>query len=102
MEDMIRKIVYADNEAKALEEATLKEKEALENSIDEECKKIYDEYMNEALVTAEKNDDLEEKSAEERSNEVQQKQKSARTKLTADYERNCDKWVDEIVERVLN
>ena len=102
MEDMIRKIVYADNEAKALEEATLKEKEALENSIDEECKKIYDEYMNEALITAEKNDESEEKNAEERWNEVQQKQKSARTKLTADYERNCDKWVDEIVERVLN
>ena len=102
MEDMIKKIVYADNEAKALEEATLKEKEALENSIDEECKKIYDEYMNEALITAEKNDESEEKNAEERWNDVPQKQKSARTTLTADYERNCDIWVDEIVERVLN
>ncbi len=101
MEDMIRKIVDADNEAKALEEATLKEKEALENSIDDECKKIYDKYMSEAIRTAEKNDESEEKNAEKRWNEVQKKQKSAQIKLKADYEHNCNKWVDEIVERVL-
>ena len=49
MENMIKKIVDADNEAKAMEENALKEKEELSKKIDEETKKIYDSYMNDAL-----------------------------------------------------
>ena len=64
MENMIKKIVDADNEAKAMEENALKEKEELSKKIDEETKKIYDSYMNDALETVKRNDSLEEKKAE--------------------------------------
>lgn len=101
MENMIKKIVDADNEAKAMEERTLKEKEELAKKIDEETQKIYDKHMSEALETVKRNDTLEEKTADKRWEEIKNKQKSAHIKLQSDYERNCDKWVDAIVSRTL-
>ncbi|MEE1319294.1 MAG: hypothetical protein UHD05_07260 [Ruminococcus sp.] len=101
MENMIRKIVEADNEAKAIELETLKEKEELSKAIEEEAQKIYDKYMNEALETVKRNDLNEEKIAEKQWEEIQKKHKSAQIKLESDYELNCDKWVDTIVNRVL-
>lgn len=101
MENMIKKIVDADNEAKAMEENALKEKEKLAKKIEEETQKIYDSYMKDALETAKRNDSLEEKKAEKLWEEIQNKQKSAHIKLQSDYELNCDKWVDAIVSRTL-
>ena len=40
MENMIKKIVDADNEAKAMEKDTLEEKEALSKTIEAKTKKI--------------------------------------------------------------
>ncbi len=102
MEDMIKKIVDADNEAKAMEELALKEKEELDKKIDEDIKNIYDKRMREALETVKRNDAQEEKQAEKRLEEIRGKQKSAHIKLQSDYERNCDKWVDAIVRRTLD
>ena len=101
MEDMIKKIVDADNEAKAMEEIALREKEELDKKIDEDIKKIYGKRMREALETVKRNDAQEEKQAEKRLEEIRSKQKSAHIKLRSDYERNCDKWVDAIVRRIL-
>ncbi len=44
MENMIKKIVDADNEAKAMEKDTLEEKEELSKTIEVETKKIYDDF----------------------------------------------------------
>ena len=101
MENMIRKIVDADNEAKAIELETLKEKEELNRLIDEESQIIYDKYMNEALETIKRNELNEEKIAQQQWEEIQKKHKSAEIKLQSDYDLNCDKWVDAIVNRVL-
>ena len=102
MENMIKKIVDADNEAKAMEQKVLEEKEMLTKQIKEESKKIYDEYMSKALETVKNNDAAEEKKADQLWKEVQSKQKSAHIKLQSDYELNCEKWVDAIVERTLS
>lgn len=102
MENMIKKIVDADNEAKAMEENALKEKEKLAEKINEEAQKIYDSYMKDAIESVKRNDALEEKKAEKSWEEIQKKQNSAHIKLQSDYERNCTKWVDEIVKRTLD
>lgn len=101
MENMIKKIVDADNKAKAMESDILKEKEELSKTIEDETQRIYDKYMNDALETVKRNDIHEEKKADKQLEEIQNKQKSAHIKLQSDYERNCDKWVDSIVKRVL-
>ena len=65
MENMIKKIVDADNEAKAMEKDTLEEKEELSKTIEAETKKIYDDFMAKAEEVVKRNDIQETKKAEQ-------------------------------------
>ena len=56
MENMIKKIVDADNEAKAMEKDTLEEKEELSKTIEAETKKIYDDFMAKAEEVVKRNE----------------------------------------------
>ena len=100
MQDMIKRIVEADNEAKALEEANKKAAEREKLKIEEEAKAIYQEYMDEAQETIAKNDAYLEKRFARKLTEVDAKQESTLIKMRSDYESNRDRWVDEIVSRV--
>ena len=93
MENMIKKIVDADNEAKAMEENALKEKEELSKKIDEETKKIYDSYMKDALETVKRNDSLEEKKAEKL---LSQANNGKWFKVSSDYSDNISFLVNGI------
>ena len=88
MENMIKKIVDADNEAKAMEKDTLEEKEELSKTI-------------EAEEVVKRNDIQETKKAEQQWEEIQGKHNSVHIKLDSDFKLNCDKWVDEIVKRTV-
>lgn len=101
MENMIKKIVDADNEAKAMEESTLEEKEELSKSIEAEAKKIYSDYLAKAESIVKRNDEREAQKAEQQWEEIQKKHKSVSIKLDSDFKLNCDKWVDEIVKRTV-
>ena len=100
MQDMIKRIVEADNEAKALEEANKKAAEREKLKIEEEAKEIYQGYMDEAQKTIAKNDAYLEKRFARKLTEVEAKQESTLIKMKSDYESNRDRWVDEIVSRV--
>lgn len=101
MENMIKKIVDADNEAKAMEKDTLEEKEELSKTIEAETKKIYDDFMAKAEEVVKRNDIQEAKKAEQQWEEIQSKHNSVHIKLDSDFKLNCDKWVDEIVKRTV-
>lgn len=101
MENMIKKIVDADNEAKAMEKDTLEEKEELSKTIEAETKKIYDDFMAKAEEVVKRNDIQETKKAEQQWEEIQGKHNSVHIKLDSDFKLNCDKWVDEIVKRTV-
>lgn len=101
MENMIKKIVDADNEAKALEQSALQDKEMLQKRIEDEAKKIYDKYMSDAEETVKRNNANEESKARKQLDEIKKKQSSVSIKLQSDFDQNCDKWVDEIVSRTL-
>lgn len=101
MENMIKKIVDADNEAKAMEKDTLEEKEELSKTIEAETKKIYDDFMAKAEEVVKRNDIQEAKKAEQQWEETQGKHNSVHIKLDSDFKLNCDKWVDEIVKRTV-
>jgi hypothetical protein len=100
MQDMIKRIVDADNEAKALEEANKKAAEKEKLRIEEEAKEIYQGYMDEAQKTIAKNDAYLEKRFARKLTEVEARQESTLIKMKSDYESNRDRWVDEIVSRV--
>lgn len=101
MENMIKKIVDADNEAKALEQSAIQEKESLEKQIECEAKAIYDKYMSDAEETVKRNNANEESKARQQLDEIKKKQSSVSIKLQSDFDQSCDKWVDEIVSRTL-
>ncbi|MBR1533002.1 MAG: hypothetical protein IJ639_01440 [Ruminococcus sp.] len=101
MQDMIRRIVEADNEAKALEEENLRATEEEKQRIEEEAAAIYKEYMDNAQEEIRKNDEHLQRKYARKLSDATAKQESVLIKLKADYDQNCDKWVDEIVERVI-
>ncbi len=101
MQDMIRRIVEADNEAKALEEENIKATEKEKQRIEKEAESIYKEYMDNAQEEIKKNDEHLRKMYERKLSDSTAKQESVLIKLKADYDQNCDKWVDEIVSRVI-
>lgn len=99
---MIQRIIEADSQAKALEEANQKAAEAKRRRIEEEAASIYQKYMDEAQDKIAKNDTYLEKRFSRKLTDVSAKQESALIKLKSDYEQNRDRWVDEIVSRVVS
>ncbi len=101
MQDMIKRIVEADAEAMALEEANKKAAEKEKLKIEEEAKAIYKKYMDEAMAEIAKNDTYLEKRYSRKLTDISAKQESALIKLKSDFEQNRDRWVDEIVSHVI-
>ncbi|MBR1731553.1 MAG: hypothetical protein IJ725_03885 [Ruminococcus sp.] len=102
MQDMIRRIVEADNEAKALEARNRKTAEEEKKKIEEEAEAIYQKHMDDAQEEIARNSAYLEKRTERNLEEVAAKQESAMIKLKADYEQNRDRWVNEIFNRVIS
>lgn len=101
MQDMIKRIVEADNQAKALEEENLKATEEEKQRIEEQAEEIYRKYMEQAQAEIEKNDEYLRKKYARKLKDAEAKQASILIKLKSDYEQNRDRWVDEIVDRVV-
>lgn len=101
MQDMIKRIVEADAEARALEQANKKAAEEERRRIDEEAAAIYQKYMDNAKEEISKSEAYLEKRTDRKFRDISVKQESALIKLKADYEQNRDRWVDEIVSRVI-
>ncbi|MBU5462901.1 hypothetical protein [Lachnoclostridium sp. MSJ-17] len=101
MQDMIRKIVQADTEAKAMDEANRKNAEEEKRRIEAEAAAIYESYMESAKREIAKNNAYLEKRYYKKWTDITARQASSLIKLRMDYEQNCDRWVDDIVQRVL-
>lgn len=101
MQDMIKRIVEADNEAKALEESNQKAAEKERQRIEQQAEAIYKEYMDEAETEIAKDATYVDKLFDRKLADTAAKQESVLIKLRSDYEQNRDRWVDEIVSRVI-
>lgn len=101
MQDIIKKLVDIDEQAKAFGEETKKQKEEYEVQISEESKKIYEKYIDDAKAEVEaQKEKIESESKEkyEKTKALTQKQSEA---LKKKFDENADRWVDEIVADVL-
>jgi di/tripeptidase len=101
LQDMIKRIIEADNQAKALEEENRKSAELQKQKIEEDAAAIYQKYMDDAKAEIEKSDAYIEKRTERKLMDIEAKHESALIKLKSDYEQNRERWVDEIVGRVV-
>lgn len=98
---MIKRIVEADTEARAMEESNQQATEKEKQKIEAQAQAIYQKYMDDAQDEIAKNDAYLEKLFTRKLADVTAKQESAQIKLKADYEKNRSRWVDEIVSRVI-
>lgn len=101
MEDMIKKVVDMDKKARELEAQAQQEKVSITEAIEAQKQKVYDDYIEKARVRAKVNDQLVQEKAEKQFAESQKKQQEMMAKLKEQYNSNSDKWVDEIVKRVI-
>ena len=102
MQDMLKRIIEMDEQARLVKEQAKKEKAATEQEIIETKKKIYDEYIERAKDRVRKNLEVDKANAEK-----EWKIKKAQHQVLSDnldkmYSENHDLWVEQIVTRVTN
>ncbi len=101
MQNMIKRVVEMDQKARDMEAQAQQEKINIKEEIEIQKQKVHDDYVEQARIRAEKNDAIAREQAEKRLAESTKKHKESLTNLNEQYNKNCDKWVDEIVARVI-
>lgn len=102
MNDMIKKLVDIDEQAKSYSEETKKETARIEAEIKSECEKIYADKMDAAMAEVEKESKKLTESAEQTFQQNESKRKAELEKLETDFEKNSESWVNTIVNNVLS
>ena len=102
MQDMLKKIIEMDEQARLVKEKAKLEKAAAEKEIIETKQKIHDNYIERAKERVEKNLAIDKSNAQKAWEQTQSKHKELSAVLDAMYQQNCDNWVDEIVQSVIN
>ncbi len=102
MEDMIAKIVEMDKKARELNDKAQKTKIDYEHNIVLTKEKIKTDYLERAKKRIAINQQTAQKRADEKLSAIHQKNQAIARRLEECYEQNGDKWVAEIVGRVLD
>ena len=101
MENMIAKIIDMDKKARDLTDEAQRSKISYENEILKKKEKIKNDYLDRAKERIEINKQTAQKKADTQLKEIEEKNDSVIRKLNSSYSENGDKWVDEIVKRVV-
>lgn len=101
MQDMLKKIIKMDEEARLIKENAIKDKIAAQQEILENKQKIHDDFVQRAKIRIEKNLEVDKKNAEAKWQKTEQNHKQALINLDKLYEDNHQRWVDEIVQNII-
>lgn len=99
MQDIIRKIVEMDEEARQLKEQAEKEKLESEKSIAETKQKVHDDLIQRAKARAEKTTQVERAALDKSWQETKLLHEEIENNLKNHYVQNKDMWIEEIVKR---
>ena len=102
MQDMLKRIIEMDEQARLVKEQAKKEKAATEQEIIETKKKIYDEYIERAKDRVRKNLEVDKANAEKEWEIKKAQHQVLSDNLDKTYSENHDLWVEQIVTRVTN
>ena len=102
MQDMLKRIIEMDEQARLVKEQAKKEKAATEQEIIETKKKIYDEYIERAKDRVRKNFEVDKANAEKEWEIKKAQHQVLSDNLDKMYSENHDLWVEQIVTRVTN
>ena len=102
MQDMLKRIIEMDEQARLVKEQAKKEKAATEQEIIETKKKNYDEYIERAKDRVRKNLEVDKANAEKEWEIKKAQHQVLSDNLDKMYSENHDLWVEQIVTRVTN
>lgn len=102
MQDMLKKIIEMDEQARLVKEQAKKEKAATEQEIIETKKKIYDDYIERAKDRVRKNLEVDKANADKEWEKAYNKHQAISDNLDKMFSENHDKWVEQIVAHVIN
>ena len=101
MQDMLKKIIEMDEQARLVKEQAQQEKATTEQEIIDTKKRIYNEYIERAKIRVEKNLEVDRTNAQKQWEKSQVKNEEIINELETSFSENSEKWADEIVKRVL-
>ncbi len=101
MEDMIARIVEMDKKARDMTAQAQKNKLDYEQQIIEKRESIKQDYLDRAQKRIAINSEAAQKRSEKSLQLIEERDNKTIDALNSSYEKNCDKWVDEIVSRVV-
>lgn len=101
MQDMLKKIIEMDEQARLVKEKAEKDKAATQQEIIKVKQQIYDDYINRAKERVEKNLTADKADAEKSWKITKAKHEAVLAELESADKENHDKWVQEIFNRVI-
>ncbi len=99
---MIAKIVEMDKKARDMTEEAQKDKLDFEKKVIEKKENIKRDYLERAKKRIAVNQESAQKRSDAELKLVKERNSAVIARLDSAYDRNCDKWVDEIVARVVD
>lgn len=99
---MLKKIIEMDEKARELKLKAQQDKATSEQEIEQAKQMLYEQYLERARVRAKKNADIEQEHADKKWEENKANYKKAMDSLNTEYTQNCDKWVEQIFQHVIN
>lgn len=101
MQDLLKKIIEMDEEARKVEHQAKSEKIKSEEEVEQLREQIYNDYIARAKDRVEKNIAVEEARAQEYVKAYRERIDASKQDMQTLYAENKEKWVDEIVKRAL-
>lgn len=102
MEDMIAKIVEMDKKARDMTAEAQRNKLDYENQVIAKRESIKNDFLERAKKRIAINQESAQKKADASLKLIEERDSAVIRRLDSVYETNCDKWVDEIVARVID
>lgn len=102
MEDMISKIIDMDKKARDMTNEAVQSKINYEKEIIRTKEKIKNDYLERANERIKINTQAAQKSADEKLAAIEKKNEALTAELDRSYSQNKEKWVNEIVDRVIS
>ena len=102
MDDLIKKLIEVDRMARKSVENAAGARVAAVRELDEKKQKLREENDREFLEQSEEMKKAALSELEETEKTIAEKEKEVVARLSAVFEENCDRWVNEAVENIIN
>ena len=101
MQDLLKKIIEMDEQARKIEQQAKSEKIKSEQEVEELREQIYNDYIERARERVEKNIAVDRQHADERIAAAAADTNAKKQEMRRMYDEKKEAWVDEIVRRAL-